>query len=260
MRVRFKDCPSLTVDVDPTPLAQRWLRLVKHNSLREPRAIFRDPQKYTVAFLRRLAHQANRELGWQWNVDDLSLTSTTTMHKDIEQYLSRGYEDIPQQHDELLHELHFCLHSVESGSRRNSWLQIEWFNNSGFVINEHEYPAKLNLEFGDIRLQNPYVGHHPLFVYQQQDSANIMQTCRLHDFCRSGICIVVDQNTQDRSWDWNHYLQWFSTHSPEFVALHGVHRLRCFTGHPVVGRVHNLKDLEYCLDLPHLEFESIEFD
>ena len=257
MQVIFKDCPPLNIAVD-TELGERWLALVKENYTADPAVIFRDPQKYTKELLVQLAQEANQRLGWQWNTDDLSLPSTTLMHKDIEKFLAQGFEHIPEEFDNLLHDIHFCLHSVESGSKRNSWLQLEWFNDSGFPISANEYPGKLSTNFGDIRLQNPYVGHHPLYLYQQQDAINISQTCKFHDYVKPGICIVVQPETNNLNL--SKYIQWFEINGAEFIKAHGVTDLVKFTGHPVVGRITNLDDLKYCINRQFLEFDQLVFN
>jgi hypothetical protein len=242
-------------------LAVKYFDLLKNQYEQDSSPMFRDPQRYTLEYFQNLANQAQQVLGWNWQRDHYDLATTTLLHKDIEKYLAAGFENIPQEHDHLLHELHFCLHAIESGSRRDHWLQIEWFNNTGFSITEDEYPGKLFLEFGDIRLQNPYVGHHPLYVYKQQDSTNINQTCRFHDFIKPGINIVIQQDTytNPKMFDWNRYIKWFEDCASEFIDEHGINRLCKFTGHPVVGSVINLDDLHTLIKQPIISFEHIAY-
>jgi hypothetical protein len=252
--VKFRGVPALQCSLHDTKLAQRYVDLIKHQT---DTPIFRDPPRYTLSYFKELAVEAQQVLGWDWIKDSYPLEVTTQLHKDIEQYLAQGFENIPQEHDHLLHELHYCLHAIESGSRRNNWLQVEWFNDDGFVIDADEYPSKINLEFGDLRLQNPYVGHHPLYVYEQNDNSNILKTCKFHDFIKPGINIVLDY--KNKPFDMDAYLQWFETHAPNFVAQHGVKKLKQFTGHPVVGSVTNKSDLELLVQQPIVEFEYISF-
>lgn len=258
--IKFKNIPALICQLNNTKLAEQYLNLLKQQYRQNPNPIFRDPQNYTLKYFKELVQQAKDILGWDWHRKHYDIATTTLLHKDIEQYLSRGYENIPEQHDHLLDELHFCLHAIESGSRRDHWLQIEWFNDAGFNINEDQYPSKLNLEFGDLRLQNPYVGHHPLYLYEQQDSINIGQTCRFHDFIKPGINLVIMPNRPQQSqFDWNTYFSWFQTHATEFVKYHGLDKLKKFTGHPVIGSVQNKQDLQTLIQQPVIEFESISF-
>ena len=260
MQIVFRDCPPLNIQLDNTPLSQKWASLVYQTYLRDPSPVFRDPPKYTISYLKQLAQEANQHLGWSWDLTDLSLPATTLMHKDIETFLSQGYNNISEKFDNLLHEIHFCLHSVESGSKRNNWLQIEWFNNDGFFIPGDQYPGKLNIEFGDLRLQNPHVGHHPLYLYEQNDHYNVAQTCRFHDIARAGLCIVINSNSQGNDrFIWRDYIGWFKHFAPNFIEQHGIKTLLAYTGHPIIGRITNLKDLEQCLQKEHLEFESITF-
>ena len=255
--IKFANVPALQCVLDDTELAYRYFCLLRDQYQQDPCPIFRDPQTYTIQRLRELATQAKNVLGWDWHKDYYDIDTTKLLHKNIEQYLSQGYENIPEEHDHLLDELHFCLHAIESGSQRNSWLQIEWFNDNGFAIADDEYPAKLDLEFGDIRLQNPYVGHHPLYLYQQQDSINVMQTCRFHDFAKPGINLVI-KNQKVPAFDWSRYLQWFNDNAGAFLSEHGLDRLKKFTGHPVVGHVINQQDLAKLIEQPVIRFEYIQ--
>lgn len=258
--IKFCGVPALQCKLHNTPLARKYLELVKQHYSENSTPIFRDPQKYNLSYFNELVIQAKAVLGWDWQRDHYNVSVTTLLHKDIEQYLARGYQNIPEEHDHLLHELHFCLHAIESGSRRDNWLQIEWFTDVGFDLDQDEYPGKLHLEFGDLRLQNPYVGHHPLYVYEQQDSTEILQTCRFHDFVKPGLNLVIAPNkNQSTKFDWKKYRNWFETRGRKFVDMHGIELIEKFTGHPVVGSITNKEDLQRLVDQPVIEFESIIF-
>ena len=256
--VKFRDAPALICRLNDTDLARRYYTLLKNQYTQDSNPLFRDQQKYTMEYFSKLVDQAERKLGWDWRRENYDISTTTLLHKDIEQYLANGFENIPEEHDTILHELHFALHAIESKSKRDNWLQIEWFNNNGFEISEDEYPAKLKLEFGDIRLQNPHVGHHPLYLYEQKDSYNINQTCKFHNFVKPGINLVI---APDKEYNFNQaqYLDWFNKHAPEFVQQQGQDRLLKFTGHPVVGSVINLHDLQTVVTMPVIKFESLNF-
>lgn len=257
--IKFANVPALRCQLNATSLATKYLDLLKNQYSLNPNPIFRDPQNYTIAYFQQLVKQAKEQLGWDWQRDQYDIDTTTLLHKDIETYLAQGYSNIPEQHDHLLNELHFCLHAIQSGSKRDHWLQIEWFNDAGFFIDADQYPAKLHMEFGDLRLQNPYVGHHPLYVYEQQDSTNVNQTCRFHDFVKPGINIVIMPDKHHAAFDWDHYLSWFQTHGSDMLQHHGIAALKKFTGHPVIGSVANKDDLRSLLDQPVIVFESISF-
>jgi len=67
---------------------------------------------------------------------------------------------------------------------------------------------------------------------------------------------VVDKKPcQD--FDLEAYQQWWRTKGSEFLARHGMHTLMAWTGHPVVGRVLNLSDLEQICARPYLELQSL---
>jgi hypothetical protein len=258
--IKFHNVPSLKCQLDDTELSKQYLELLKSLYTQDPTPVFRDPQQYTIEYFKVLAEQANKVLGWNWNYEYYDTSITTLLHKDIETYLANGYKNIPEKHDHLLNELHFCLHAIQSNSKRTHWLQVEWFNDNGFYIDEDNYPGKLDLNFGDLRLQNPYVGHHPLYVYEQQDYTNITQTCKFHDFVKPGINIVIKNGyRQSAKFDWTSYIKWFEIHDADFVKLHGVARLKKFTGHPIIGSVQNKQDLVTLLEQPVIKFESIMF-
>ena len=120
-----------------------------------------------------------------------------------------------------------------------------------------EYPAKINLEFGDLRLQNPYVGHHPLYLYEQKDNLKIEQTCKFHDFVKPGINIVI--HNFSKNFNQEQYLNWFQTQASDVINTYGKEQLLKFTGHPVVGRVVNLDDLHTVVAHPVLEFKQLIF-
>ena len=256
--VKFKNSPAIVCEIDNTELGQKYFNLLVEQYKNDPVPIFRDPPKYTVTYLRQLAIQAKEILNWDWLKDEYTLEVTTKLHKDLEKYLAKGYENIPAEHDHLLDELHFCLHAVESDSKRNSWLQVEWFNDRGFSITPDEYPAKIGLNFGDIRLQNPYVGHHPLYLYEQQDNINIMQTCRFHDFAKPGFNLVV-QDSVDYYFDQQAYLDWFRLNGKDFLSVHNEETLLKYTGHPIIGHVVNLNDLQNLIQQPVIELEGLTF-
>ena len=86
-----------------------------------------------------------------------------------------------------------------------------------------------------------------------------MQTCRFHDVAKPGINIVVAQPIMQSTFEWNTYLDWFEQHAADFVAQTGLKNIIAYTGHPIVGRVVNLNDLEQCLQKEYLEFENIIF-
>jgi len=257
--VYFHDCEPLICNINATDLGNKYYKLLKQQYQTDPIPIFRDPQKYTLCYFRQLADRASQELGWNWHRDCYNWEVTTELHKDIEQYLANGFSHIPAQHDELLHEMHFCLHAIESGSKRNSWLQVEWFNDAGFDITKDQYPRKIVMDFGDLRLQNPHVGHHPLFVWEQNDHTNIKQTCRFHDLARPGINIVIDRNSHQGRFNQQKYVEWWQQYASEFVEIHGIETILAWTGHPVIGHIENLETLEAVVNKPVLEFSHLEF-
>jgi hypothetical protein len=250
--VKYRGFPSLEIKLNPSPLRDAYKNLVKKNS-QQP-AISRDPQRYTIEYLKELAQQAKEILGWNWIADNYDLETTTQLHKDIETYLAQGFENIPEEHDLLCHELHYALHAIQAGSTRGQWLQVEWFNDD-FISMPENFEFTQKLKFGDVKLQNAYVGHDPAFLFMQQDFSNIAQTCRFHDIVRPGINIMIDQYEFTIS---NDYIKTLSTHAPDWVDAHGVEKILRYTGWPCVGSVLNLDVLQDIADCPVFELEKVE--
>jgi hypothetical protein len=258
IKVFFKDQPSLQCYINECDVGRRYFNLVK-STYEKSRPIFRDPLRYTEDYMKSLCQQARDRLGWRWNTDELDSDIGAWLHKDLELLLTSGFESIPEELDELVHELHYGLHLWQHGSssRRYSWLQIEWYNDEGFALDENfQFDPVLN--FGEIRLQNPYVGHGPLQMWQEKDFINISQTCKFHDFVKPGFNIALfNYKGVD---DMDLLIAKFRDNDPAFVELHDETKIRHYTGYPVIGRVLNLEDLEIVRSTTKiLELEKLEF-
>ena len=258
IKVFFKDQPSLQCYINECDVGRRYFNLVK-STYEKSRPIFRDPLRYTEDYMKSLCQQASDRLGWRWNTDELDSDIGAWLHKDLELLLTSGFESIPEELDELVHELHYGLHLWQHGSssRRYSWLQIEWYNDDGFALDE-DFVFDPVLKFGEIRLQNPYVGHGPLQMYQENDYINIAQTCKFHDFVKPGFNIAMIDYSGVPDLDW--LIEQFRNNDPDFVARHGEHKIRHYTGYPIIGKVLNLDDLDRVKKRIHLlELEKLEF-
>ena len=126
MKVIFKDLPPLILNIADTTLGQQYKELVKKNYENEF-PIFRDRAKYTIEYMLQLAREAKKKLGWDWSFDHYDIGITALLHKDIEQLVGNGFGSVPAEIDNLLHELHYCLHVVQDPKhkKRDGWLQIE---------------------------------------------------------------------------------------------------------------------------------------
>ena len=249
--VKYKNFPALEIELDNNSLKHDYKNLLKKNSQQPP--ISRDPCKYTLEYFSVLAQQAKDILKWDWVRDQYSSSELVNLHKDIEVYLSSGFQNIPEEHDNLLHELHYALHAIQSKNSRGKWIQIEWFNDDGFQMPD-DLIFSTRLEFGDVKLQNPYVGHDPIFVYRQRDFSSIGQTCKFHDLVRPGINIMIQLdhfNITER------YRAWYEIHAPDWIQQHGWEKVMRYTGWPRVGRVKNLDVLKQIAISPLFEIESV---
>jgi hypothetical protein len=250
--VKYQGFPALEIELDYNSLKEPYLDLVKKNSSVKP--ISRDPQSYTDSRLRELGQEAQDRLGWAWVHDNYTLDITTQMHKDLETFLAQGFHNIPEEFDELLHELHYALHAIQGGQTRGDWIQVEWFNDDGVAMPE-DLTFTTELKFGDVKLQNPYVGHDPSFVYRQQDSSNIAQTCRFHDLVRPGLNMMI---TDYRFEIPKNYLAWFQKHAPAWADQVGADTIMRYTGWPRVGRVVNTDVLKSISESEVFKIENIQ--
>lgn len=265
IQVKFHRHDPLAITIVDTDLGRGYVELMRQNYLAEfPR--FRDRARYTVDYMIALAQRVQEPLGWSWVRPEYPVATTRLLHKNIEELLGgpQGFAAIPDGLDEIIYELHDCLHSIEfaqSGPNhlpRSAWFQIEWYNNSGFELTDLSV-FQTDIHFGDIRLQNPHVGHGPLQIYTEKDWSNIRQTCRFHDTVRPGINIsIIDyQHFPVDPWE---IVELMRQADPEFVREHTAEKIRAYCGHPVVGRVENLATLESIVADPEfLTLEEISF-
>lgn len=254
--LKFANQPTLHLSIDNNEVGKKYFDLVKA-TYKKQKPIYRDRLNYNLDYMRSLLIDAKNKLGWTWEAD-YDIIDETLLHKDIEKLLGKiGFKDVACEHDNLLHELHYCLHLLQHNKpSRLGWLQVEWYNNEGFVLDEKFIFSK-GLNFGDVKLQNPWVGHGPLQVYLEKDFTNISQTCKFHDFVKPGINIVTVDFPNFH--DVDKLIKEFNQHDPDFVKLHGIEKISQYIGHPVIGKVINLDDLMNVITAPTLEFESLEF-
>jgi hypothetical protein len=250
--VKYRGFEALEIELDKSSLSDTYKELVRKNS--QHPAISRDPCRYTVDYLKVLADQAKTLLGWDWISDTYDLATTTRLHKDIETYLAQGFENIPEEHDHLCHELHYALHAIQGGNTRGQWIQVEWFNDDQLAMPE-DFKFTQSLKFGDVKLQNPYVGHDPAFLFMQQDFDNIVQTCRFHDIVRPGINIMIKPYKFELT---NNYLDTLKIQAPVWFSCHGSDKIIRYTGWPCIGTVLNLQVLEQIAESAIFELEKVE--
>lgn len=265
--IHFKNrSKSLTAELIESDLSQQYLDLVKKNYNDSTPVIF-DSARYTIEYLRNLAIEAKEKLGLDWCQDVYTLETTTKLHKDIEDLSKDGFSTIPTEFHNLLYDMHFCLHAIENkqvtNRIRDNTITIEWFNDDSIPMPE-DFQFQHYLSFGDIKLQNPYVGHPPSMIHYQKDTAMMFQTCCFHDIVKPGIVINISgmfngptQMTQDQAY---RYQSWWKENCPDFVAFHGMDKIMRYTGYPKIGRIVNLDDLASIADDPALlEIDHLEF-
>ena len=256
--VKYKHFPELLCKINDTELGQQYYNLVKEN-YQQQFPVYRDRLRFTREYLSELAEQVNRHFGWSWNTTNLDLSNTAIMHKDIEQLVGDNFERVPEHLDDVIHDLHLGLHLLQDNIKpsRLGWLQVEWYNDSGFTSTDIEFSRSMNK--GDLKLQNPFVGHGPLQIYLENDYTNINQTCKFHTFVKPGINVATLDYAEFANTD--DLIQQFRQHDPAFVEQHGTDKIISYTGYPVVGKVIDLDVLDELIDCPDpLELELLGFN
>ena len=127
--VDFEQHPPLYIKIQETEVGYRYFNLVRSN-YQQSLPVFRDELKYTTEYMYELAHRAKQAFNWNWDdVTDFASGIGAQLHKDLETLLAQGFRHIPEEYDELVHELHYCLHLIQHGqpNRRTGWFQIEWY-------------------------------------------------------------------------------------------------------------------------------------
>lgn len=263
IRINFKNFPGLDCTIQDTVTGHCYFSLVKEN-YQQCFPVYREELKYTPEYFQQLAHRAAHTFGWNWSKHDIKRSGVgALLHKDLELLLINGFENVPKEHDDLIHEIHYALHLTQhriySGPVRGhqtSWFQIEWFNDSGFELGT-DFEFERNLAMGAIKLQNPFVGHGPLQMWFERDFINVDQTCKFHTFVKPGINVV--HTCPYPTPDVNKIVSKFQTHAPEFVARHGRDKIIHYTGYPVIGCVDNLDLLMHLKQTVNLELGNLEF-
>jgi hypothetical protein len=235
--VEFHNQPKIEIAVDNTETGRLFFELTQQQNTRQA-AWYRDTLRYTPEYMVELAHQAQAAFGWNWVRDHYNIAATAQLHKDLENSVGQlGFENIPEQYDKLLYDLHHCLHSVQFGKSqpgRQDNFQIEWLCDE-FVPLPESFEFCETCYTGDLILINPYVGHNPLQIYRENDFSSLATTCRFHDRIKPGIVLAQYQSaTKDQ------IVAEFTKQAPEFVELHGADKIRYYAGSAVIGHVINL--------------------
>ena len=256
--VKFRNQPRLDITVDDTVTGRQYFELTrKQNSIQKP--FFQDSIKWTPEYMIELAKKAKDAFGWDWLHDNYDLSITTRLHKDLENSVGKlGFSQIPEQYDSLLYDLHHCLHAIQNPEIPESRLdnfQIEWItDNSVPLPDDFEFVPQTRL--GDLLLINPYVGHNPLQIYQENDFTSLHTTCKFHDIIKPAIVLseaspyISKQTILDK----------FLLQDPAFVEKHGVEKIKYYAGSAVVGRADNVDIFRQIKRVSNiLELEEIEF-
>lgn len=225
---------DIEITVNDTETGRLYFDLCKKQNQKEA-PFFRDTYEYTPEYMIKLAHQAKKAFGWDWFLDTYDISKTAALHKDLENSVGKlGFDQIPEEYDNLLYDLHHCLHAIQfkkTSKGRTDNFQIEWLTDDSIPL-PASFEFKEGNKFGDLILINPYVGHNPLQIYQENDFDSLHTTCRFHDIIKPAIVIATGVAvTKDM------ILEKFIKYDPDFVRLHGEDKIRYYSGSAVIGQV-----------------------
>jgi len=244
--IKFHDQPVIEVVVDDTETGRLYFDLTQLQNKQEP-PFYRDTNTYTPDYMIELAHRAKTAFGWEWLTDHYDISITAQLHKDLENSVGQiGFENIPEQHDTLLYELHHCLHAIQFGKtspHRLDNLQIEWLTDQSVPL-PASFEFKEYSQFGDALLINPYVGHNPLQIYRENDFGSLNTTCRFHDVIKPGIVLTGLGHVDNLVDTKDEIVAEFKRQDPEFVELHGEEKIRYYAGTAVIGHAVDLDILK----------------
>jgi hypothetical protein len=259
IKLYFKNWEPLSIVVENNTTGRLYFDLVKkHYANDDP--FFKDNIKWTPEYLRELAHVAKQELGWDWLLDDYTLDVTAQLHKDLEYSVGRvGFENMPEEYDWLLYDLHHCLHSIQNGKtepKRDCNLQLEWLSDDSIPL-PSDFEFITNIKRGDLILINPYVGHNPLQLYMENDFSDLESTCKFHDKIKPAIVISSFSSTVTKQAMLNRML----IEDPAFVNKHTREKILYYSGSARIGYVENLEFFESVVESSdELVFDKLEFD
>lgn len=244
IEIKFSKHKPVIIEVMENETSRLFNQVLQRNIVNNDQ-VWRDPLKYTKEYFQTLCKDVAVQLGWNWIKDEYSIEQTTKMHKKIEQTLekSESFRTIPGHLQNLIHEAHFCIHQMQySKQDRSPFIQIEWFNDDYEPIPE-DAVFTTDVGFGDVILQNPYVGHPPIQCYQQNDFSDIARTCQFHDIIKPGVKIQTNEKNNKDTWDYDQYRSWWMTNCQDYVEKVGWETIDHYTGWPKIGKVLDLDNL-----------------
>jgi hypothetical protein len=256
--VKFEQQPVLAITVNDTETGRIYFDLVR-NQHKMQKPYYKDSILWTNEYMIELALKAKQVFGWNWLHDNYDLSITAQLHKDLENSVGKlGFESIPEQYDSLLYDLHHCLHAIQFGPNdllRPDNFQIEWLTDNSVPL-PGSFEFVPNTNYGDLILINPYVGHNPLQIYNENDFSSLLTTCRFHNIVKPGIVLTNVQKYISKET----ILKKFQEEDPAFVELHGAEKIKYYSGSAVIGCVDDVKIFKHLKNIPaELVLESVEF-
>ena len=259
IQLKFKNFDVLELKIESTETATTFFNFFKMNLI-DSLPICKDPLEYDWRMFEQLVDKVVTAFGWNWTYNDIKQADLVSWHKDLESCLEKTGEmdEIPAALRQLVIDTHFCLHRLQTIHEQKELrhrIQIEWYTSDRRLMPE-DVIFKRNIGFGDVILQNPYVGHDPITCFFQDDYKNISRTCAFHDIMTPGFFIQLKDSPWTPGIEKN-YINWYEQKCADFVDKVGLQTIMEYTGYPVVGKVVNLGLLQKIQNSNYLKLENV---
>jgi hypothetical protein len=219
---------------------------------------YTQPRGNSLSTFLSKARRAGEMFKFDWDLTNISQDNFNKWHRDIETFDLSKYPPWSQEKGDFFIELHTSLHAAEQdiSSKKpfstRSFIKIKWFENSIPWPEMPKFKSELDIEPGDIITDYPHVGKDPWTCYQQNDSANLKQCCRLPDACPPGFLIMLAdkrpnagikrkllQNRQQQ------LLEWYQQNINQVESLFTRDLMLAYDGVYCVGRLKNIEQASF---------------
>jgi hypothetical protein len=194
------------------------------------------------------AIRARELFKFNWDLDNLTQDNFNLWHRDIETFDLSKHPPWSQEKGDFFILLHNALHCAENqiGFSDRDTIKIKWFAKS---IPWPELPIFVplsDLGIGDIITDYPHVGKSPWVSYQNNDTTNLTQSCRLPDACPPGFAIWLGttvRNQQQIKNDQQKLINWYQQNIDQLGELFTQDQMLTYNGEHRVGQIKNIEQL-----------------
>ena len=241
--IKFSNGIELEIEFRKSAFVNDWLELCKQ---RPVDSLILDTTTISVERFNFLRHECDQMFGWNWSSMPLTQENFNLMHKDIEA-LKIG-NDRMEGANHPLHELHTLLHSLEGLDLHNlpklsrNYLKFRSYHSDRLPITDLSVFQRI-ANSGSVILDYPYVGRSPLETAKYKDESDLLITCIPAFEACAGFMINIDKFFV-RDSQIKLLTDWLDNNGRPIADKYGRQKIIDTMGHPVVGQVINVSDLE----------------